>query len=107
MENGSSMTAKDERNKQELAKALINLLNKNATVFEPSFECGLGFIYKETDYHRFEEQVRFLEYLEQIGIVKGEPSSCVLKCNLCNSHNFCIRPICTFCNSSNIIRGIA
>lgn len=101
------MTIKDIPYKKELTKALINIQNKNTTIFEPSFECGLGFIYKETDSHRFEEQIRFFEHLEKIGIVKGQPSSSVLKCNFCNSHNFCIRPVCTFCSSSKIIRGIA
>jgi hypothetical protein len=101
------MTIKDLRHEQELSKVLINIKNKNTARFDPSFECGFGFLYQEIDDHRFEEQLKFFEHLENIGVVKGEPSSSVLKCNFCNSFNFCIRPVCTFCSSANIIRGTA
>jgi hypothetical protein len=101
------MNIRDIKFKHELTKALINIQDKNTTRFEPSFECGLGLTYKESNYLTFKEQLKFFEHLEKIGIVKGEPSSSILKCNLCNSNNFCIRPVCTFCSSANIMRGTA
>jgi hypothetical protein len=109
IENGdsNSMNIKDLSHERELAKVLINIKNKNTARFDPSFKCGFGLLYQEIDGHRFEEQLKFFEHLENIGIVKGEPSGSVLKCNFCNSFNFCISPVCTFCSSANIIRGTA
>ena len=87
--------------KEELAKILKN----NTKKFKPSFEPILGYHYKEIERYSLEEQIKYFESLDKLGIVSSRPVESIVKCKRCNFHSFDIRLVCTSCRSFNIVYG--
>lgn len=95
-------------NNKRNVKEILNGLKKNSiTTLQPSLVLGKGFHYKEIAIEKFEEQVKFLENLEKMGIVQAKEGMPILRCNFCNNFNFSVRFNCVYCNSSDIISGVA
>ena len=112
----SSQSIKKSFQNIELAKILDTLREKNrsmANVFrmpvrlKPSFHPDRGFFYEDIALTTLEEQVRFLESCESMGIATGTPSVSIMQCSFCSSHRFCSSFVCKLCRSPSILRGSA
>jgi hypothetical protein len=93
--------------KPEAVKALNRIRDNRVEKLEPSFEALNGFLYKYIEYSDLEEQIKFLQQLEEAGIINPASHNSILKCKYCNCHTFCIRYTCSVCESYNIIEGRA
>jgi Thaumarchaeal output domain 1 len=112
----SSQSIKKPFENMELAKILHTLREKNrsiANVFrlpvrlEPSFHADRGFFYPDIELSTLEEQIRFLDSCERMGITTCSPSVSIMQCSFCSSHRFCSTFVCKLCRSPNILRGSA
>jgi hypothetical protein len=74
---------------------------------EPSFHPDRGFFYQEIELTTLEEQIRFLESCERMGIATATPSVSLMQCSFCSSHRFCSTFVCKLCRSPNMLRGSA
>jgi Thaumarchaeal output domain 1 len=93
--------------KPESVKMLNHIRDNHIKRFEPSFQPVTGFLYKDIEYQSLGEQIKFLQQLEEAGIVIPESHNSVLKCDFCSCCTFCVRYRCNACESYNIIEGTA
>jgi Thaumarchaeal output domain 1 len=94
-------------NNRNLIDTLKGLKKDNITRLQPSFVLGIGFQYKGIGIEKFEEQIKFLENLENMGIVHAKEGIPILRCNFCSNFNFSVRFNCVYCNSPDIVSGVA
>jgi phage FluMu protein Com len=94
------------KNNRELIQVLEEIKNKNITSFQPCFEIHIGFHYKDIMFRTIEEQIKFLEKLEDIGVVIYKKGSSILQCNSCKGYLFCSRFFCNLCKSSDLVSGV-
>ena len=96
---------------KNLHKMLKNLKkDPQHTSYEPTFIPGRGFCYEGLEsITNIEEQIELFKALEKVGVVSSnnKVSASLLICSSCNSPNFCIKNLCRFCKSSNIVLGTA
>jgi hypothetical protein len=93
--------------KPEAVKMLNRIRDNHIKRFEPSFEPVTGFLYKDIEYQGLGEQIKFLQQLEETGIIIPESHNSILKCNFCSCYTFCVRYRCSVCESYNITEGTA
>ena len=105
MVEDSNMPLKGLPDNRELLKILDNIKNNKIAVFQPSLKPGVGFRYEEIGFQTFEEQVRFLDKLDNIGIVIRKPSVSILQCNSCKSYTFHSKLVCSLCKSATLASG--
>ncbi len=112
----SNQSVKKPFESGELSTLLDRLRKKNlsiSTVFrlpgrlEPSFHPGRGFFYPDIEFATLEEQTRFLESFERMGIATRIPTISIMQCSFCSSHRFCSTLVCKLCRSPDILRGSA
>src|SRR5918994_4356575 len=87
---------------------LESLKKHDNTRYEPYFKPEFGFSYNELESFDLIEQINFFEALEKAGVaVSTQALFTILKCDTCSFPYFSIKYVCTFCRSSNIVRGAA
>ncbi len=100
----------------ELPKLLDSLIEKSRSLsrvirmpvkLEPSFQPGRGFFYPDIALTTLEEQTKFLDSCEMMGVVISSPFVSLMQCPFCSSHRFCSTFVCRLCRSPNVMRGSA
>jgi hypothetical protein len=102
----SALMSSGDRSKTN--EILESLKKHDNTRYEPYFKPEFGFSYNELESFNLKEQINFFEALERAGVaVPAQALFTILKCDTCGYHYFSIKCVCTFCRSSNIVRGTA
>jgi hypothetical protein len=95
--------------KRVFLELLKEIKKNNITTFKPTITAGIGFHYKELEFEfrDFDEQIKFLNVLDKMGIVESKDGISIIRCNSCSGITFSLRYICSYCKSFNVKSGMA
>ena len=93
---------------QGMSKILRHILEGKISKISPDLDNatnGRKLGYKELNGSDAEEQAELVSFLKEKGIATEELSGTAVQCSYCNYFKFRCSHVCTFCKSTNIVKG--